>query len=903
MKVCLVDSRVKESSVFLESVQDDVTAVLLDYENDSFESLLAKIGSAESIAYVAHGTFDDSYSFFKGSSFDMLVKEDWQPFFDFVRAVNAVYFDFLGCNMASDDRWKQVFLWMEESGVKVRASTDATGNLALGGNWILEDGSVDAKELYFKEGIEKYIGLLVLYNFNSKTNGTTITNVTPLASLTSHAETATDWYSYTSSTYNSNMLTYVIGSSIIPYTTSEVYNSTGTYIKFNSYVTSGYTAYLISPAFTASNYVTFQFDFGQDGLSGYSSLDNISIGLIPTPSISSIATSNISAKLTRNFTGGPTALTSLNTFFITFSATVGNKYCIYVKCYSTAAYDMYMDNFNILQSSSLLQYTSSNTVTANTIYRITSSPLRISTLAQKTVSGITALSAIDTSTTVTLGYLLFNNELYKDGSKDTTGGYYAYNGILYNNGTQSTGYYGLNGILYNNGLQVTTGGYYGLNGILYNNGLQVTTGGYYLYNSILYNNGTQSTGYYLYNSILYNNGTQSTGYYGLNGILYNNGIQVTTGGYYPYNGMLYNNGIKTTVTYYNNYLYYNNDITIGTIANTWTNMAYGNCVFVAISSAGQVSTSSDGSSWSVQTATINCNHLTYGGTLFVAVASNTIYTSSDGITWNTITVSSNLTKVVYRSSDFIAIASTEVVTSSDGIVWTVQTANIGSCTGIAYGANVLVTVSSTGTNRIVSYDGSMTPTQVYSMDYNWIDVTYGNGLFVAVASTGEVARSSDGSSWTLQTTIDTYTSIAYGAGLFVAVLSTGTNRIRTSPDGITWTSINSMDAYSLTKVAYGNGVFISVSSAAVAALKYSVDYNAVSQGITVNEGTNVLYSSVATVPTNAGSYTVTADSNISFIYTIRKIKTLMNTNTVTYNGSIQTLAPTGSTYKIYGYEI
>ena len=839
MKVCLVDSRVKESSVFLESVQDDVTAVLLDYENDSFESLLAKIGSAESIAYVSHGTFDDSYSFFKGSSFDMLVKEDWQPFFDFVRAVNAVYFDFLGCNMASDDRWKQVFLWMEESGVKVRASTDATGNLALGGNWILEDGSVDAKELYFKEGIEKYIGLLVLYNFNSKTNGTTIIRVTTLDQ--SVAETATDWYSYHISSYLPTKLTYVIGSSSSP-----SYNPTGTYIKFDSVnnPNTGYIAYLISPPFIASNYVTFQFDFGQD--SAYNARnDNISIGLIPTSSISSISsisTNPISEKLTRNLSaanGGTISLTSLNTFFITFSATADVTYCIYIRCHGDWGFNIYMDNFNILQSSSLLQYTSNNAVTVNTMYRITSSPLRISALTATTlVNSITALSAIDTSTTttVTSGYLLFNNELYKDGSKDTTGGYYAYNGILYNNGTQSTGYY-------------------------------------------------------LYNSILYKDGVQDSS------------------GYYPYNGMLYNNGIKTTVTYYNNYLYYNNDITIGTIANTWTNMAYGNGVFVAISSAGQVSTSSDGSSWTVQTATINCNHLTYGNGLFVAVASNTVFTSSDGITWSTITVSSNLTKVVYRSSDFIAIGSTEVVRivtssdGSDGIGWTVQNVTIGNCTGIAYGANVLVTVSSTGTNRIVSYDGSMTPTQVSSMDYNWIDVTYGNGLFVAVASTGEVATSSNGSNWTLQTTIGTCTSIAYGAGLFVAVLSTGTNRIRTSPDGITWTSINSMDAYSLTKVAYGNGVFISVSSAAVAALKYSVDYNGVSQGVTVNGGTNVLYSSDATVPTNAGSYTVTADSNISFIYTIRKIKTLMNTNTVTYNGSIQTLAPTGSTYKIYGYEI
>ena len=71
MKVCLVDSRVKESTTFLNAVKDDVTAILIDHETDTFESLLAKIGSVESIAYVAHGTFAPTYSFFKDVSFDM----------------------------------------------------------------------------------------------------------------------------------------------------------------------------------------------------------------------------------------------------------------------------------------------------------------------------------------------------------------------------------------------------------------------------------------------------------------------------------------------------------------------------------------------------------------------------------------------------------------------------------------------------------------------------------------------------------------------------------------------------------------------------------------------------------------------------------------------------------------
>jgi autotransporter-associated beta strand protein len=183
MKVCLVDSRVKESTTFLHAVQDGVTAIVIDYETDTFDSLLEKIGSVESIAYVAHGTFGPTYSFFKDSSFDMLIKADWQPFFDFLSAIDGLqFFDFLGCSLASDDRWKQVFLWIEETGVNVRASIDVTGNLASGGNWILEDGSVDAKELYFTN-LDSFHGLLensyhivymkgnALYGYGYNSNG------------------------------------------------------------------------------------------------------------------------------------------------------------------------------------------------------------------------------------------------------------------------------------------------------------------------------------------------------------------------------------------------------------------------------------------------------------------------------------------------------------------------------------------------------------------------------------------------------------------------------------------------------------------------------------------------------------------------------------------------------------
>jgi len=100
----------------------------------------------------------------------------------------------------------------------------------------------------------------------------------------------------------------------------------------------------------------------------------------------------------------------------------------------------------------------------------------------------------------------------------------------------------------------------------------------------------------------------------------------------------------------------------------------------------------------------------------------------------------------------------------------------------------------------------------------WEAVTYGNGLFVAVAGTnGAVMTSPDGITWTPRTAAadSDWVGVTYGNGLFVAVADTGTgNRVMTSPDGITWTSRNAaVDIRGIGVTAgdpVGNGVFVAV---------------------------------------------------------------------------------------------
>ena len=78
----------------------------------------------------------------------------------------------------------------------------------------------------------------------------------------------------------------------------------------------------------------------------------------------------------------------------------------------------------------------------------------------------------------------------------------------------------------------------------------------------------------------------------------------------------------------------------------------------------------------------------------------------------------------------------------------------------------------------------------------WNSVTFGNGLFVAVAATGtgnRVMTSPDGMTWTSRSSAadNGWQSVTFGNGLFVAVAFSGVgNRVMTSPDFITLTILS-----------------------------------------------------------------------------------------------------------------
>jgi Secretion system C-terminal sorting domain/Fibronectin type III domain len=263
--------------------------------------------------------------------------------------------------------------------------------------------------------------------------------------------------------------------------------------------------------------------------------------------------------------------------------------------------------------------------------------------------------------------------------------------------------------------------------------------------------------------------------------------------------------------------------------NNWNSVAYGNGLFVAVSSDGtkKVMTSTDGTTWTSQSASAPnwWQSVTYGNGMFVAVAntdSNRVMTSTDGINWTGHMAAADVSwgTVTYGNGMFVALSSNgdnRIMTSPDGMNWTIRPgATLNNWRSVTYGNGIFVAVSLDGTNRVMtSPDGINWTARSASEASGWRSVTFGNGLFVAVAGSGtnRVMSSPDGINWTSHAApaANLWTTVTYGNGMFVALSASGTNRIMTSTDGMNWTARAATEANSWLSLTYGNGMFVGVS--------------------------------------------------------------------------------------------
>ena len=203
-----------------------------------------------------------------------------------------------------------------------------------------------------------------------------------------------------------------------------------------------------------------------------------------------------------------------------------------------------------------------------------------------------------------------------------------------------------------------------------------------------------------------------------------------------------------------------------------------------------------------------------------SVTVSNIPTSCYGVDFiiNAFNDSSSTPLALFNSTSTDAVVYNNNGTFQKGIGSTGMTVSSGSGSFTITFTNPVAQSSSVVKLTIRStVDQTVWTSRTSATDNNWNSVTYGNGIFVAVAQSGSgnrVMTSPDGITWTSRTTPDSseyWSSVTFGNGTFVAVSSSGSygNQVMTSPDGITWTT-RSNPGRDYSGVTYGNGMFAAV---------------------------------------------------------------------------------------------
>ena len=286
--------------------------------------------------------------------------------------------------------------------------------------------------------------------------------------------------------------------------------------------------------------------------------------------------------------------------------------------------------------------------------------------------------------------------------------------------------------------------------------------------------------------------------------------------------------------------------------------------FVIVGNNGTSYSSSDGITWTPMTGldkSYNYRSVTYGKGRFVCFGkaisgfSTIIYHSTDGETWVKATHSVDLSKLSYGKGKFVSVYGGYNYYSADGINWVNKEHDFDIVTSaIGYGDGCFVAVGRGGgdyTSICYSIDGE-TWTSVLNGNYDSIDVTYGNGMFIVPGEyqvrkyindngtlkfVSSVTKTNLGDSGSVL-----YNSVAYGNGIFLLggvkySVSSNVTRytnlpLRISSDGETWEEIGTTNK--IKKLAFGNGAFVAIVLGTTSEITNVVPKYSIDNGVTWN---------------------------------------------------------------------
>jgi hypothetical protein len=257
-----------------------------------------------------------------------------------------------------------------------------------------------------------------------------------------------------------------------------------------------------------------------------------------------------------------------------------------------------------------------------------------------------------------------------------------------------------------------------------------------------------------------------------------------------------------------------------------TDFCYGNGVFAAVGNG--IAASRDGITWNYrrftnQLSSVLLRGIAFGNGTFVAVGDRgTIVTSTDGSSWALQSAGTNspFYSVAYGKELFLANTPTEMFSSRDGTNWVVASSRSSFGSKMRFGNGLFLMFSPDEQGLLTSSNG-VDWAQNLSVTFNIDDLVFAQEKWVAVGGFyggGSFSfTSSDGLNWvTNGPNREYFREITFGAGKFVAV---GDN-IQTSEDGINWTNRSQLRSLNVQAFAYGMGRFVAVGSGSTAIVSF-----------------------------------------------------------------------------------
>lgn len=235
------------------------------------------------------------------------------------------------------------------------------------------------------------------------------------------------------------------------------------------------------------------------------------------------------------------------------------------------------------------------------------------------------------------------------------------------------------------------------------------------------------------------------------------------------------------------------------LSNQIAAIGYGAGNYIISGANGSIKLSQDLNTWGSAITTVDTNVIngfTYANSKFVCsvTSQNYVKVSTNGTSWSTQSTGGGAgvaTNIFFGNNKYVLLLSNSTLRhSTDGISWTPETTGFVANDGI-YANGLYVLVGGLGQIK-TSTDLASWTTRVSEGSGEFHRIAYGNNTFVAVfeqsSTTGKIAYSADGISWTVITpsVVDNGVfSICFSDGHFIAGFRNG--GLMSSIDGINWT--------------------------------------------------------------------------------------------------------------------